>query len=243
MKLSSRISRSQRMKTTSAAHRGIMPQVPRTVHVLVSRGPAKYRLPQKPSKRMTASPAGARGRASQRPSWRTKPVAKTHRQCEIQTANRGKPAANQDCRLTQTPAPKFGDTSKSEENYLQIRSKFSRFGPLAVVAGLLTNCPGFTAMAQEPMAYIEPWYGPRFYLGDEDTRLGQAHLQAIMGWRNNITAGPSKRLTRTAQPGSVSRPLTTGSGVSTWRISPTGTPFGSKAKTISSSITGAIPTS
>ena len=56
---------------------------------------------------------------------------------------------------------------------MQIRSKFSRFGPLAVVAGLLTSCLDFNAMAQEvPPAYIEPGYAPRFYPGDEDTRLG-----------------------------------------------------------------------
>lgn len=60
---------------------------------------------------------------------------------------------------------------------MQIRSKFSRFVPLAAVAGLLTSCPGFTAMAQEvPPAYIEPGYTPRFYPGDEDTQLGWAHL-------------------------------------------------------------------
>jgi tetratricopeptide (TPR) repeat protein len=62
---------------------------------------------------------------------------------------------------------------------LQIRSKFSRSGLLAVVAGLLTSCLDFNAMAQEvPPPYIEPGYDPRFYLGDEDTRLGQAHLLA-----------------------------------------------------------------
>jgi hypothetical protein len=56
---------------------------------------------------------------------------------------------------------------------LQIRSKFSRFGPLAVVAGLLTSCLDFNAMAQEvPSPYIELGYAPRFYPGDEDTRLG-----------------------------------------------------------------------
>jgi Flp pilus assembly protein TadD len=60
---------------------------------------------------------------------------------------------------------------------LQIRSKFSRFGPLAVVAGLLTSCLNFNAMAQEvPPPYIEPGYAPRFYPGDEDTRLGWIRL-------------------------------------------------------------------
>jgi len=55
---------------------------------------------------------------------------------------------------------------------LQIRSK-----PLAVVAGLLTSCLNFTAMAQEvPPPYIEPGYAPRFYPGDEDTRLGWIQL-------------------------------------------------------------------
>ena len=37
-------------------------------------------------------------------------------------------------------------------------------------------------MTQEPMAYFEPWYGPRFYLGGEDTSLGQAH---VLGLRPN----------------------------------------------------------
>jgi tetratricopeptide (TPR) repeat protein len=71
----------------------------------------------------------------------------------------------------------FGASSKSQENNLQISSKFSRFGPLAVAVGLLTSCPAFTAMAQAvPPAYIEPGYYPRFYLGDEDTWRGWAHL-------------------------------------------------------------------
>jgi tetratricopeptide (TPR) repeat protein len=75
------------------------------------------------------------------------------------------------------PSAKFSDTSKSQENNLQISSKFCRFGPLAVIAGLLAGCPGFTAMAQEvPPAYIEPGYALRFYPGDEDTRLGWVHL-------------------------------------------------------------------
>jgi tetratricopeptide (TPR) repeat protein len=108
----------------------------------------------------------------------TKPIAKTHRQCEIQGSNRGKPASSQKCRLTQTPSPpKFGDTLALQEDNLQTRSKFSRFGPLAVVAALLTSCLDFNAMAQEvPPAYIEPGYASRFYLGDEDTQLGWAHL-------------------------------------------------------------------
>jgi Flp pilus assembly protein TadD len=60
---------------------------------------------------------------------------------------------------------------------LQIRSKFSRSGRLAVVALLLTGGPGFDAMAQEvPPPYIEPGYDPRFYLGDADTKLGWVHL-------------------------------------------------------------------
>jgi tetratricopeptide (TPR) repeat protein len=64
-----------------------------------------------------------------------------------------------------------------QEDDLQIKSRRSRFGSLAVVVVLLTGCPGLKAMAQEvPMAYIEPGYAPRFYPGDEDTRLGWAHL-------------------------------------------------------------------
>jgi tetratricopeptide (TPR) repeat protein len=106
-----------------------------------------------------------------------KPVAKTHCQCEIQRSSRCNPASSQNCRLTQTSSAKFGDPSKSQENNLQIRSKFSHFGPLAVVTGLLTSCPGFNVTAQEvPPASIAPGYAPRFYPGDEDTRLGWAHL-------------------------------------------------------------------
>src|SRR5580704_17793353 len=40
-------------------------------------------------------------------SRRTKHVAKTHRQCEIQSWNRDKPASNQSCRLFQTPVSKI----------------------------------------------------------------------------------------------------------------------------------------
>ncbi|MGH7840295.1 MAG: tetratricopeptide repeat protein, partial [Candidatus Binataceae bacterium] len=60
---------------------------------------------------------------------------------------------------------------------MQIGFKFGRFVPFGVVIGLLTSCPGFTAMAQQaPLVYIEFGFDPRFYLGDEDTRLGWAHL-------------------------------------------------------------------
>jgi tetratricopeptide (TPR) repeat protein len=55
--------------------------------------------------------------------------------------------------------------------------KFGRLVPVGVVIGLLSSCPGFTAMAQQAApVYIEPGYDPRFYLGDADTRLGWAHL-------------------------------------------------------------------
>ena len=35
---------------------------------------------------------------------------------------------------------------------------------------------GFEKASAEPWTYIEPEYGPRFYLGDEDTRAGRAHF-------------------------------------------------------------------
>jgi tetratricopeptide (TPR) repeat protein len=72
----------------------------------------------------------------------------------------------------------FTLSNHSEENNMQIRSHLGRCSALAVLAGLLTICQVAVAMAQEPMAYIEPWYGPRFFPGDEDTRRGQAHLLA-----------------------------------------------------------------
>jgi tetratricopeptide (TPR) repeat protein len=136
----------------------------------------KWRLKSRCIRRNTTLSGRADNVATSR---RTKAIAKAHRQCEIQRSNRGKPASSQNCRLTQTPSPpNFGDTSTLQGNNLQMRSKFSPFGPLAMVAGLLlTSCLDFNAMAQEvPPAYIEPGYASRFYLGDEDTRLGWAHL-------------------------------------------------------------------
>lgn len=59
-----------------------------------------------------------------------------------------------------------------------MRSRLSLCGLSVLLVGLLTICQGVVAMAQEPMPYIEQWYGPRFYPGDEDTRLGQSHLLA-----------------------------------------------------------------
>jgi tetratricopeptide (TPR) repeat protein len=68
-------------------------------------------------------------------------------------------------------------SKSSREGNLQIGSKFVRRVLFGVVVGLLIGCPVFTAMAQQlPPAYIEPGYDPRFYLGDEDARLGWAHL-------------------------------------------------------------------
>jgi Tfp pilus assembly protein PilF len=46
----------------------------------------------------------------------------------------------------------------------------------AVVSVLCCVCAGNEKVAAEPWAYIEPEYGPRFYLGDEDARLGRAHF-------------------------------------------------------------------
>jgi hypothetical protein len=75
---------------------------------------------------------------------------------------------------------------------LQIRSKFSRFGPLAVIAWLLSSCLDFNAMAQEvPPAYIEPGYALRFYPGDEDTRLGASRERKL--WPGRAALPPSRR--------------------------------------------------
>lgn len=43
------------------------------------------------------------------------------------------------------------------------------FGALCCVCGV-------NEAAAEPRAYIESEYGPRFYLGDEDARLGRVHF-------------------------------------------------------------------
>jgi tetratricopeptide (TPR) repeat protein len=44
------------------------------------------------------------------------------------------------------------------------------------LAGALGSAIGPHAVCAEPLAYIEPEQGPRFYLGDEDARLGRVHL-------------------------------------------------------------------
>ena len=127
---------------------------------------------------------------------------------------------------------------------MQIRSKFSRFGPLAVIAGLLSSCLDFNAMAQEvprPTSSLD--------MPSASTRAmrtlasaGSISRAEIMAWPSSITAEPSKRPARTAQPGSVSRPLTTAGAL---RLGGSRLPARhlARAKTISSSTTGAIPTS
>jgi Flp pilus assembly protein TadD len=125
---------------------------------------------------------GGRGRGDVSPDktccQNSSPVAKTHRQCEIQRSNRASPTqAGSAARRKRRGHQKFGDTRTLQENNLQLRSKFSRFRPLVVVAGVLTSCLDFNAMAQEvPPPYVELGYAPRFYLGAEDTQLGWAHL-------------------------------------------------------------------
>ncbi|MCI0597978.1 MAG: hypothetical protein L0Y50_13185 [Beijerinckiaceae bacterium] len=59
---------------------------------------------------------------------------------------------------------------------MKIRTCLGHCVALALAAGLMTFWPGFAALAQQPRAYLEPQFGPRFYPGDEDARLGQAHL-------------------------------------------------------------------
>jgi Flp pilus assembly protein TadD len=61
---------------------------------------------------------------------------------------------------------------------MQNRSHSRHCGSLAVLASLLTFCQVLVATAQVPFPYIEPAYGPRFYQGDEDARLGWNHLVA-----------------------------------------------------------------
>jgi Flp pilus assembly protein TadD len=57
-----------------------------------------------------------------------------------------------------------------------MRSKLVAFGRLIVISVAWGACLGGEKAVAEPGAYIEPEYGPRFYLGDEDTRLGRAHF-------------------------------------------------------------------
>lgn len=47
---------------------------------------------------------------------------------------------------------------------------------LKLLASILALGGSLAAARAETWAYIEPDSGPRFYLGDEDTRLGRAHF-------------------------------------------------------------------
>lgn len=59
---------------------------------------------------------------------------------------------------------------------LRTGSKLVAFGRLLVIGALGIVYVGIEKAASEPFPYIEPEYGPRFYLGDEDARLGRAHF-------------------------------------------------------------------
>lgn len=61
---------------------------------------------------------------------------------------------------------------------MQKRVCLNRCAASTVLAGWLSVCLCWFAHAQEPRIYIEPAYGPRFFAGDEDTRIAQAHLLA-----------------------------------------------------------------
>ncbi len=47
---------------------------------------------------------------------------------------------------------------------------------MAALAGLIFVGLGCQRLCAEPQPYIEPEYGPRYFLGDEETRLGRAHF-------------------------------------------------------------------
>lgn len=46
----------------------------------------------------------------------------------------------------------------------------------AFVMFAISGCLGMQRVNAEPWPYVEPEYGPRFYAGDEDARLGRAHF-------------------------------------------------------------------
>jgi Flp pilus assembly protein TadD len=46
----------------------------------------------------------------------------------------------------------------------------------AALAAGFGSLIGVDTVCAQPLAYIEPEQGPRFYLGDEDARLGRVHL-------------------------------------------------------------------
>jgi tetratricopeptide (TPR) repeat protein len=54
--------------------------------------------------------------------------------------------------------------------------KLATLAGFVVVAALSSACGLSGNAAAEPWPYIEREYGPRFYLGDEDTRAGRAYF-------------------------------------------------------------------
>lgn len=56
------------------------------------------------------------------------------------------------------------------------RFRPTTFAFLALIACLSSVCVGSEKAAADPWPYIEREYGPRFYLGDEDTRIGRAQF-------------------------------------------------------------------
>jgi Flp pilus assembly protein TadD len=71
----------------------------------------------------------------------------------------------------------FAESNGNWEVDLKAKIRFAKsWGRLVGLGALLATCLGGQESHAEPRAYIEPEYGPRFYLGDENTRLGRAHF-------------------------------------------------------------------
>ncbi len=57
-----------------------------------------------------------------------------------------------------------------------MKLRYLGLGRMTTLAGLILVGLGCQRVCAEPQPYIEPEYGPRYYQGDEETRLGRAHF-------------------------------------------------------------------
>jgi Tfp pilus assembly protein PilF len=66
----------------------------------------------------------------------------------------------------------------SLERVIKVGMSSMRMTAFGLCLSLLAGCNSFQELSREPMAYIEPGFGTRFYAGDEDSRRAWAHFVA-----------------------------------------------------------------
>jgi len=60
--------------------------------------------------------------------------------------------------------------------HVESRMIYLRIIHVVICVSLLAGCNSFQELSREPMAYIEPGFGTRFYPGDEESRRAWAHF-------------------------------------------------------------------